>query len=518
MVWWSERDLRSRVRLVFLVGAVVAVISAGLVGTAFVRLLEAREQLIDTIEPAGFAARDWFAAMVNQETGVRGYALTGDPTFLEPYEDGGRRADRLLADLSALVGDRTVGSALVDELEGAAARWRQVVEPVVAQVRAEGAGAVGESELLASKASFDDLRRRYEEELAVLEGQRLAARDQLVASTSQLLAAGIVVAVVLVAGAVALGVNLRRWVLRPVEDLAAGARRVAAGDLGHEIEPTGPPDLRALGADVEGMRRRIAEELEEVERSRAALERQAAELARSNEDLEQFAYVASHDLQEPLRKVTGFCQLLQRRYGGQLDETADEYIAFAVDGAKRMQQLINDLLAFSRVGRSGLDLEPVDLGEVVEAVVGGLEELLRESQAQVEVGELPTVVGDRSLLGSLFQNLVSNAIKFRGEAPPVVRLEARATDAGWELACHDEGIGIDPRFAERIFVIFQRLHGRDEYAGTGIGLAMCRKIVEHHGGRIWLDVDAGPGTTIRWTLPASPVLPDAPGGPVGSPG
>jgi signal transduction histidine kinase len=501
-VRWAERGLRGRVQVIFLVGALVGLVGAGLVTTAFVRLLDAREQVVDDLDPAGFVARDWFAALVSQETGLRGYALTADPAFLVPYQEGGAQAEALLDELAVLVADYPEQVRLVAALDGAARAWQEASAPLVAEVRVLGAGAVGEPELLEAKARFDEVRLSYEAELADLDVARDAARGQLDASTSQLLAAGVVVAVVLVAGAVAVLVNLRRWVLGPVDELAAGARAVAAGGLDRAIEPTGPPDLRALGHDVEAMRRRIVEELASVEASRAELERQAAELGRSNEELEQFAYVASHDLQEPLRKVTGFCQLLQRRYAGQLDETADEYIAFAVDGAKRMQALINDLLAFSRVGRGNDELVEVDLSEVASAALAGLGELVAETGATVTVGQLPTVRGDRSLLGSLVQNLVSNAIKFRGDDPPVVAVDARRTAEGWELWCHDEGIGIDPRYAERVFVIFQRLHGRDEYEGTGIGLAMCRKIVEFHGGRIWVDPDVARGTTIRWTLPA----------------
>jgi light-regulated signal transduction histidine kinase (bacteriophytochrome) len=225
------------------------------------------------------------------------------------------------------------------------------------------------------------------------------------------------------------------------------------------------------------------------------------ELTRSNRELEQFAYVASHDLQEPLRKVASFCQALQRRYQGQLDDRADQYIEFAVDGATRMQVLINDLLAFSRVGRSGRDHELAEAGELVAAACAALASAIEETGTTVEVAKLPVVRGDRTLLVSLFQNLVANAVKFRGADPPVVRIAARRLEAEWEFSCADNGIGIEPEYAERIFVIFQRLHAKEAYPGTGIGLALCRKIVEHHGGRIWLDAEHAPGTCFRFTLP-----------------
>ncbi|HXP37416.1 MAG TPA: ATP-binding protein, partial [Solirubrobacteraceae bacterium] len=237
------------------------------------------------------------------------------------------------------------------------------------------------------------------------------------------------------------------------------------------------------------------------ELARARLIERSDELARSNADLEQFAYVASHDLSEPLRKVANFCQLLERQYGDQLDDKAKQYIDFAVDGAKRMQVLINDLLAFSRVGRSGREQEPVALGAAVEAAEISLAGAIERDGAQVLAGELPTVRGDRAQLVSLIQNLIANALKFRGSEPPVVRIAAELNDGQWELSCADNGIGIEPDYAERIFLIFQRLHSRDSYDGSGIGLALCRKIVEYHGGRIWLDNSYAGGACFRFTLP-----------------
>jgi len=227
------------------------------------------------------------------------------------------------------------------------------------------------------------------------------------------------------------------------------------------------------------------------------------EVERSNEELQHFAYVASHDLQEPLRKVTSFCQMIERRYSGQLDERGEQYIAFAVDGAKRMQALINDLLAFSRVGRIERPRELVDLDDLVAHATSVLSLAIEETGATVEVrGDLPEVYGERSLLGLVLQNLISNAIKFHGDEPPVVHVSARRDGGRWELSVADNGIGIDAEYADRIFVIFQRLHAREVYAGTGIGLTMCRKVIEYHGGQIWLDLSQnGAGSTFRFTLP-----------------
>lgn len=252
------------------------------------------------------------------------------------------------------------------------------------------------------------------------------------------------------------------------------------------------------------MRVLIVRELADTERARQDLDARSRELARSNSDLEQFAYVASHDLQEPLRKVASFCQLLQRRYQGQLDERADQYIEFATDGAKRMQVLINDLLSFSRVGRQGEAMRPVDLGELVDRATENVDRALEDTGGTVERGELPTVLGEPALLTTVFQNLLGNSLKFHGEDPPRLRVDAEhdPDDPGrWLIRFRDNGIGIDAEYAERIFVIFQRLHAKDAYPGTGIGLAMCRKIVEHHEGTMWLDTGDTPGTTFVVALP-----------------
>jgi PAS domain S-box-containing protein len=232
-----------------------------------------------------------------------------------------------------------------------------------------------------------------------------------------------------------------------------------------------------------------------------ALEERTQELLRSNAELEQFAYVASHDLQEPLRAIVSYLQLIERRYKGNLDERADRYIGHAVDGARRMQVLINELLTYSRVGRRGGAFVPVDCEVIFEQAVANLRSAIADSEAQVTRGPLPTVDGDPTQLLQLFQNLIGNAIKFRAEAPPHVEITAERNAGEWQFAVRDNGIGIAPDYHDRVFVIFQRLHGRDEYPGTGIGLAICKKIVERHGGRIWIESEPGAGTTFRFTIP-----------------
>lgn len=233
------------------------------------------------------------------------------------------------------------------------------------------------------------------------------------------------------------------------------------------------------------------------------LAQHARELARSNAALEEFAHVASHDLQEPLRTVSSYVELLARRYKGKLDGDADEFIDFAVDGARRMHVLIENLLEYSRVGSRGNAFEPVEMATVLEDVTKTLQTGLREAGAEIIVeGELPRVSGDEYQLRQLLQNLIANAVKFRGKQKPRIRIQATPLGDQWHLRVTDNGIGIEPRFAERIFVIFQRLHNRDSYPGTGIGLALCRRIVDRHGGRIWVDSIPGAGSTFSFTLPA----------------
>jgi PAS domain S-box-containing protein len=231
------------------------------------------------------------------------------------------------------------------------------------------------------------------------------------------------------------------------------------------------------------------------------LEQLTKELRRSNEDLQQFAYIASHDLQEPLRAVSSCAALLAKRYRGRLDERADQFIDFTVEGAKRMQELIQDLLDFSRVGSSERPFAAVDLNEVLVKARLALKASIDESGAEIHNGQLPVVHGDRTMLAQVLQNLIGNAIKYRSDQPPRIRVEARQEDGLWDIAVADNGIGIAPEFHERIFDIFKRLHSRRKYAGNGVGLAICRKAIERHGGRVWVDSRDGTGSTFHFTVP-----------------
>ncbi len=297
---------------------------------------------------------------------------------------------------------------------------------------------------------------------------------------------------------------MRAVAIRPLHRLAAQVRQVADGDFDHEVTVRGSREVTQLAADVNTMRERILQELSATRDANVILQAHTTELQRSNTELEQFAYVASHDLQEPLRKVASFSQLLQRRYAGKLDARADQYIEFAVDGAKRMQALINDLLAYSRVGRSDREPALVSSDVALTQARANLAEQIEETGATIETGHLPLVLAELPLLIAVFQNLLSNALKFSGGKPPRVVITVGRDEPFWLFSFSDNGIGIEPEYAERIFVIFQRLHERTAYTGTGIGLSMTRKIIENFGGRIWLDTAFTGGTRFFFTLPMPP--------------
>ena len=259
----------------------------------------------------------------------------------------------------------------------------------------------------------------------------------------------------------------------------------------------------------EAVRRALREKQLREERSRTQdeLAKRVQELAKSNAELEQFAYVASHDLQEPLRMVASYTQLLSERYRGKLDEQADKYIQYATDGALRMQALIQDLLAFSRVGRMGTERQSADCNQVIDGALKSLGAALEASEAKVTHESLPTVMANIVQLRQLFQNLIGNALKFHGKATPEIRIAAERLGEEWVFSVADNGIGIAPEHDAEIFTVFNRLHTREEYPGNGIGLAICKKIVEQHGGKIWVESQPGAGATFKFTWLAAPEPP-----------
>jgi signal transduction histidine kinase len=485
----------------------VLIVAAIVVGALAIASLDStRNRVVNVIAPAALHGSQLYTAMLNQETGLRGYLLSAQPSFLQPYDSGRAEEQAQLTALRPLLAAFPGARADLSTAVRRIGYWRSAyAAPAIRRVQETGKPQPG-GNVSVGKADFDSLRGPLGAFQRALASQRAVAVARLSADSDVLDVTAIASAAVLLLGLVALGLALRAAAIRPLARLASDARQVAGGDLEHEVDPSGPREVHTLAADVDRMRERVLRELSAVRAANITLQARAVELERSNSELEQFAYVASHDLQEPLRKVASFCQLLQRRYIGQLDARADQYIEFAVDGATRMQALIDDLLAFSRVGR--FDREPVlvsSASALSEARVNLANEI-RSTKAVIQTTELPTVQAEFSLLTSLFQNLVGNAVKFRSQQPPLIRVSAtRHDETFWLFSVADNGIGIEPEYAERIFVIFQRLHSRSDYDGTGIGLAMCRKIVEHYGGRIWLDTTYQGGANFCFTLPVAPI-------------
>ncbi|MEV8332865.1 ATP-binding protein [Streptomyces niveus] len=495
-------------------------LGAGSVAAAtLARTTETGDHLIDEVSPARTQAFRLQAALLDQETGVRGYQLTKDEDLLEPYRRGLIDESAARARLGDLVEELDRPVADLRAVDRAAREWRTgFADPALAGASGDDAASVA-----GAKQAFDRVRAALNAQQEHLGQEQRAARAAFADARTDRDRALIAALVAFLLTGVAITVLVHFTVVRPLDTVRTASRRVAGGDFDHAIPAHGPADLRTLAAAVEGMRLRVVSELATSRRDEAELARQAAELdasavelRRSNGELEQFAYVASHDLQEPLRKVASFCQLLEKRYGDQLDDRAAQYIGFAVDGAKRMQVLINDLLAFSRVGRVQDAQEPVALDAALDRALRNLSVTIEETGAVLErPAELPEVVGDPTLLTMLWQNLVGNAVKFRrpDRDPRVaITVDREAAPGFWTFTVTDNGIGIAEEFAEKVFVIFQRLHARDAYAGTGIGLSLCKKVVEHSGGRIWIDTAHTDGTRIGFTLPV-PEAPEAPEAP-----
>ena len=503
--------------LVLAVMGVLVLTGAIVCGILLNRTDEVSSELVDKIQPARVAAYQLQAALRDQETALRGYAIAADKQFLDPYFEGQRNERSAADEIRSRLGYRAEAIGDLEAIERAAADWRATyADPLIAGVTPGRPTVVDNATAERGKAEFDHLRALFDTQNEHLAAARQAGVDDLhsVRAWRDKMLVGLIAA--FVAMAFLLAVLVRNGVTRPFETFAAACRRITEGNFGERIVVHVPRDIRGIALDVENMRQRIVDELEATRSAQASLDEQAAELRRSNAELEQFAYVASHDLQEPLRKVASFCQLLEKRYGDKLDERGTEYIGFAVDGAKRMQVLINDLLTFSRVGRLNPTTTDVDLDAALDTALSNLSTAIDEVGAEIIRPEdgLPHVDGDPTLLVMVWQNLIGNAVKFRreGVAPRVLidcGRRIRGDEFDWIFTVSDNGIGIPQEFADKVFVIFQRLHGRDVYSGTGIGLALCKKIIEHHGGTIWIDTSHTEGTRFRFTLPiASTIEPD----------
>jgi signal transduction histidine kinase len=504
--------VRGWFRLVFAAIVVFVLAASVIIAVVLARSRTVSSRLNGTIQPAEAQAYLLQLSLLQQQSSVRGYVISREPSFLSPYTEGLATEHRAAAELRRLIGRDQPMAADLTRVEQAAAQWRAQYAVPLIDLAKSGAPA-GQATILldGSEQAFTGLRGLFDTQNQhlsdqVIRGSASLGRVRAVTNWTFII---ILIAFLVAAGALAVVLNYA--VLQPLNRIRSSARRVVAGDFEHRIAITGPADLRAVASDIEAMRSRLvaaaeaARAAQEFAASQAAdLDAQAAELIRSNAELEQFAYVASHDLQEPLRKVASFCQLLEKRYGDQLDERGRQYIDFAVDGAKRLQVLINDLLTFSRVGRGHEVRTEVPLGQPLDSAISALDAVIEDQGAVIDrPDELPAVNGDATLLAMLWQNLISNGIKFarEGEPPRITITCAEAPDRMWRICVADNGIGVAPEFSDKIFIIFQRLHGRDAYPGTGIGLALCKRIVEYHGGEISLDATYSGGTRICFTLP-----------------
>lgn len=422
-------------------------------------------------------------ALVDMETGARGFLITGKDIFLEPYKAGAIRFDQIVASLRNGTSDpqrlRELHHLQELHVEWMANAGRSIARRRKAKNLDEAFRGV-EQRAVARKIRMDTMRDIFghilQTETAVLEERTLRQR-QLQGLTQVTLWLGAIFSIAFTAVLGSLVISSTRKV-----DASAAI-------------------LAQANASLAESNARMNEEITERKRAEVRLADTVEELRRSNSDLEQFAYVASHDLQEPLRAVGGCVQVLKMRYQDKLDERGEQLIAHAVDGAQRMQNLINDLLTYSRVGTHGAAYQPVEMERTVQNVLRSLAPAIAESGALITHDPLPKILGDGGQLELVLQNLVSNAMKFKGERPPSIHIGCAATEDEYIFSVRDHGLGIDAQYFDRIFVMFQRLHTRTEFPGTGIGLAVCKKIVERHGGHIWVESELGQGSIFYFSIP-----------------
>jgi signal transduction histidine kinase len=492
--WWHGLELGRKLDVVIAVVLLPIVVVTAFLGSIAGSLQDGTAKAAKYRNTA-FAVYDLKIAMLNIETGYRGFALSGNRNFLEPYNEGLKDADTALQNLQTL----NTFPKEIAELTSQVDVYRAWVATNLGGVQV---GVVLPTPLQQTlfdqgRQKFDTLRSRFDglKELAIQNFN--AARQETVSGINIMSYVPWGTFALIVMAAWFARMSLYRLIVQPIKRLELSAQRLADGD--------GTIRLPVLSGDEMGKLTAT------FNQTAVTLSKRSADLQRSNRDLEQFAYVASHDLQEPLRMVSSYTQLLGKRYQGKLDEKADLYIHYAVDGANRMQALIQDLLKYSRAGTKEVPLVPVDTKRIVADVLDSLQIAVGESATRLEVGPLPTVLGDAGQLAQVFQNLIGNALKFRREGMQHVvnvsaELEAPAiasAQAMWRFTVRDNGIGIAPQYFERIFVIFQRLHTRESFAGSGIGLAICQRIVERHGGRIWVESDPDVGSSFHFTLQAS---------------
>lgn len=417
------------------------------------------------------ALEDVLSSVKDAETGQRGYLLTGEESYLKPYNLALKTIDQQIDQLKIL--------SLVDPDQK---QQLLILEPLVRSKLAELQKTV-------------DLKKNKDINAAlslVLTNQGKELMDQIRIEIQQMQKRK--------------NQQLQNWLLAKDQEARSIQQTFIVcfilNMLAFYLVYRAIQQEMTERQQTEALLKKLNEDLENIVQNRTAELKDAnTNLLRSNRELEQFAYVASHDLQEPLRAVNSYTQLLARKYQSNLDAKADKYIGYIVEGANRMQQLIEDLLNFSRIGTEGKELQPIALETILAQVLCHLKVAIIKSQAIVTHEPLPTIKGDKTQLIQLFQNLIANAIKFRKSEPPEVHIKGVQQDKKWLISVSDNGIGMEEEYFERIFVIFQRLHSRTEYPGTGIGLAVCKRIVECHGGRIWVESTLGVGTTFYLTIP-----------------
>jgi signal transduction histidine kinase len=414
--------------------------------------------------------KDSLSGLQDVETGERGFAVTGVDRFLEPYNWGKTVSIKHLETVLNLTTDNVGEQKNIQEALKLA---RSKIAASEANINAKRKGVVSIKDVDAGKSIMDAYRVQMAKMIGV-ETNLLAERTADFQHTQTMVSALTGILSVLIFG-------LLSWVYKITSK-------------GIEDEKRRVKELNAFNI---GLQNEIAQRV----KTEKALKETTVKLTSSNTDLQQFAYVASHDLQEPLRAVSGFLTLIMSKHKGKLDPETESWINHAVEGSQRMRSLINDLLVYARVESRGKELTDVDCNAALTLAKKDLSVVLEETEAEIVSDNLPHVLGDVGQLGQLLQNLIGNAVKFRGSNKPVVKITVERKNNDWQFAVKDNGIGFDIEHADRIFVIFQRLQGREEYKGTGIGLALCKKIVERHGGRIWAESEKGSGSTFFFTIP-----------------